>query len=151
MPRCGLAFGFVLICSGCVAAPAPVVTQLTMTTPPNSPACRDYTLQATVQGTPQTIVGHACQQPDGSWRVVEGVQGQAGQVVTTNAPPPYAYDPYYDPWLWAPPLGLSVGAFVFVDRHRHFHSLHASPRFVGGGFGHGMGHGLRHFGPAMHG
>ncbi len=31
--------------------------------------CRDYTVDATVGGAPQKVVGTACRQPDGSWRV----------------------------------------------------------------------------------
>ena len=30
-----------------------------------------------------------------------------------------AYQPYYDPWLWGPPLGLGAGGFVFLNRHHH--------------------------------
>ncbi len=137
---------FALLCSGCTAVvpppPQPVVSQLTMTTPPNNPACRDYTMQATIQGKPQTIVGHACQQPDGSWRIVEGPQGQPGQVVTVYPPPAYAYaypyPAYYDPWFWGPPVGFSVGALFFVDGHHHFHHFHGFHRFPFHGFHGGM-------------
>ena len=150
MPPPVLIAAFTLVCSGCLAAPErePIVSQATMTTTPGNPACRDYTLQAIVEGKPQTIVGHACQQPDGTWRIVEGPPGQP---VTVYVPPPYPYYPYYyDPWLWGPPIGFSVGAFAFVDRHQHVHDFrrfHRSHDFAAGGFHHqGMGHGLWTFG-----
>ncbi len=31
--------------------------------------CREYTLDATIAGKPETVYGTACRQPDGSWRV----------------------------------------------------------------------------------
>ena len=42
--------------------------------PPPLPAyaanCRDVPATATIDGRPQTLYGRACQQPDGSWRLV---------------------------------------------------------------------------------
>ncbi|MCW3477844.1 flagellar basal body L-ring protein FlgH [Limobrevibacterium gyesilva] len=150
MRRFVLAAGLALICAGCVAPPPePLISQATITTPPDNPACRDYTLQAIVHGEPQTIVGHACQQPDGTWRIVEAPQGQPAQSMMIYAPPPYAYYPYYDPWLWEPPIGLSVGAFVFVDRHHHFHDFrrfHERHGFASSGFHHGMENRFRNAG-----
>jgi hypothetical protein len=32
--------------------------------------CRDYSSTETIDGRPQTVTGSACQQPDGSWRIV---------------------------------------------------------------------------------
>ena len=40
-------------------------TQTTMTA---AGPCRDYTIDATIQGRPETVYGTACRQPDGSWR-----------------------------------------------------------------------------------
>lgn len=31
--------------------------------------CREYTVDATVGGNPETVYGTACRQPDGSWKV----------------------------------------------------------------------------------
>ncbi|MDT5318556.1 MAG: hypothetical protein QOD88_1078 [Mycobacterium sp.] len=117
---------FLLACTGCAAVPPPepVVTQATMTASPSDPACRDYTAQAIIGGSPQTLVGHACRQADGSWRVTGGFPGQAQQIVGVYPDAPYLVSPY-DPWFWGPPIGLSIGAFVFVDhgRGRHFHDF----------------------------
>lgn len=128
----GLALSF----SGCVASPPPpVISQVVTATPPDNLLCRDYTAQATIQDKPQTIVGHACQQPDGTWRIVESLQGQAGQYDTVYVPPPDVYYSGYDPWLWEPPIEVSVGAFVFVDHDHHFRDVHhrlASMRFHDG-------------------
>jgi hypothetical protein len=137
--------GLAIMCSGCVAvAPdAPVVTQTTVSVSPSDPACRDYTAQALVDGRPQVLVGHACQQADGSWRIIEGTPDQPQQFVGVY---PEAYAD--DSWFWGPPIGLSVGGFVFVDRTHHFHDFtRFHHRFVGGfrrdGFGHaGFPHGF---------
>jgi hypothetical protein len=37
---------------------------------PSTANCRDYTTTETIDGRPQTVTGSACQQPDGSWRIV---------------------------------------------------------------------------------
>jgi len=34
-------------------------------------ACHEYTGHAVIEGQRQTIYGHACRQPDGTWRIVE--------------------------------------------------------------------------------
>ena len=114
--------GIFLGCTACaVAGPPPVVTQATMTVSPGNPACRDYTVQANIDGKPQTVVGQACQQADGTWRVTEGLAGQPQQLVEAYPVPYPAYG--YDPWLWGPPIGFSIGAFVFVE-HGHGHRFH---------------------------
>lgn len=135
---------FFVVCTSCAAAPAsePIVTQATMIVSPNDPACRDYTAQAIIDGTPQTLVGHACQQADGSWRVTEGFPGQPQQVVAVYPPEPYLAYPY-DPWLWGPPVGLSIGAFVFVDHAHRIHNFGHAHAFGFHGFRRA---GLRHAG-----
>src|SRR5271165_6624359 len=40
-------------------------------------------------------------------------------IVGTEGYPAYGYDP----WLWGPPIGFSIGAFVFVE-HGHGHRFH---------------------------
>jgi hypothetical protein len=130
--------GLALVGSGCVAVPppVPVVTQATMAVSPGNPACRDYTAQAVIDGSTQTLIGHACQQADGSWRVIEGTPEQPQQFVAVYPAAFYPVYPY-DPWFWGPPIGLSVGAFVFVDRGHHFHDFgRFHHRFALGGFHH---------------
>lgn len=36
----------------------------------NQRPCRDFTMNAKVDGQPKTVTGTACRQPDGSWKVV---------------------------------------------------------------------------------
>jgi surface antigen len=151
--------GLILIGPGCVQAPLPppepVISQVRERVAADDPTCRDYTAQATVDGRQQEIVGRACQQSDGSWRIAEGPPGQPTQYQTIYGPPlsyaygssyPYPYYPYYDSRLWGPPIGLSFGSsFVFVDRFHHFHHFRhefAHDGFRQHGFGHfGFGHG----------
>lgn len=49
-----------------VAAPAPVVSAA----PATQPYCREYQTQTVVGGQVQPSYGTACQQPDGSWKIV---------------------------------------------------------------------------------
>ena len=50
-------------------APPPVAAYAP---PPAAPQgeCREYTSTTTIAGQPQTMVGTACRQPDGTWRIV---------------------------------------------------------------------------------
>lgn len=169
MPRIVLLASLALACSGCAPAPAPVaivpaavVSGATVTVSPGNPACRDYTAQVIIDGEAKKVVGHACQLPDGSWRVAEGTPEQPSRIVFIYPGPAYP-DYVYAPWFWGPPIGLSFGALVFVDhRHQlrhvdrfhhfdHFHRFDGAHRFDEthnfgdfhrlGGFG-----GFRHFG-----
>ena len=138
-----------LACGACVAAaPGPAITEATSTVPPNEPTCRDYTAIATIDGNAQQIVGRAGRQPDGSWRIVEGPPERPDQYATVYAPPPYAYYPYYDPWLWGPPIGLSIGTFFLIDGHHHLHDGRWFTRSFGShgfaGFAHGSMGRMRH-------
>jgi hypothetical protein len=111
---------FILICSGCVAAPEPqpMVSAVNSDVAPDDPNCREYRAQATVDGQAQEIVGRACRQSDGSWKVSEGPTGAPPEMIALYVPPPYAYDP----WLWEFPIGFSLGSsVVFVDRQHHLH------------------------------
>jgi len=111
---------YILVCSGCVAAPEPqaMVTSVTSEIASDDPNCRDYRAQAAGDGQPQEVVGRACRQPDGTWRVSEGPPSAPPQMIAIYVPPPYAYDP----WLWEFPIGFSLGTgVVFVDRQHHLH------------------------------
>jgi hypothetical protein len=92
--------GLILIGPGCVQAPLPppepVISQVRERVAADDPTCRDYTAQATVDGRQQEIVGRACQQSDGSWRIAEGPPGQPTQYQTIYGPPlSYAYGSSY--------------------------------------------------------
>jgi hypothetical protein len=116
------AISLALVSFGCVVPPPPqpVFLQVAGDVAPDDAKCRDYHAQATVDGQPVEIVGHACQQDDGSWRVTEGPAGAPPQVMIMYPPPPLAYDP----WLWDFPIGFSLGtAVVFVDRKHHLHHM----------------------------
>jgi hypothetical protein len=154
-----LVIGVTLTCAGCVTQPPPpMFSRVASQVAPDNPNCREYSARATVDGKPREIVGRACRQDDGTWRIAEGSPGQPASLVTVYAPPPYgAWYPSYDPWLWGWPIGLSLGpSVVFVDRDHRFHhfrfadghhafgSTHFHGGFGGfrGGFGHGGG--MRH-------
>lgn len=48
-------------------APPPFV----YTPPPPPQTCHEYRTTATIGGTPRPVVGTACLQPDGTWRVTQ--------------------------------------------------------------------------------
>jgi hypothetical protein len=134
-----------ILCSACVAAPPPApppplasaVTDFQTKVAADDPNCREYTGQATISGAPQQVVGRACRQADGSWRVAEGTPENPSQYVAVYpAPvyyPGYYYADYwpYDPWFWDASFGFG-GGFVFFDHHFHHRGFH------GGHFGHAM-------------
>jgi len=159
------AAGTILACAGCVQAPQQplIFSQVDSHVAADNPNCRDYSAQATMAGKPQQIVGRACLQSDGTWKIAEGPAGQPSEFVTVYAPPPAADYSYFDPWFWGLPVGLSLGtSAVFVDRDHRFHhfrfaNTHNGFRFGGfhsgfggshGGFGgfHGGGFGGMHHG-----
>jgi hypothetical protein len=53
-----------------VYAPAPAPVYAPAPADSNG-QCRDYTTTQNIGGTPQQVVGTACLQPDGSWRIVK--------------------------------------------------------------------------------
>ena len=128
------ATALVLACSGCVEAPPPpvVITPVSSTIAGDDPNCREYTAVATIAGEQQQIVGRACRQADGSWRIVEGTPEQPGQVILIYPPPTdaYPYPPDY-PWFWGPPFAVGT-SFVFFAGHHHGGHHHG---------GHHRGHG----------
>jgi surface antigen len=147
--------GVALGCTGCVAVPLsePVITQVAMTAPRDNPNCRFYTAQALIDGKSEQIVGRACRQADGTWQITEGPPGEPDNMAAVYAPPTYANYGDYDPWLWEPPIGLSLGAVVFIDRVHHLHDgrhfAHVSIMHMHGmaghrGFAHGSAGGMRH-------
>jgi hypothetical protein len=130
MRRIILVAGIALGCAGC-ALPQPVqpeISQVTTSVAPDDPNCIVYSAQAVGQ-TERTILGRACRQADGSWKLTEGLQGQPAQTLV-YWPPPDAYAGLYDPWLWGPPIGFSIGAAVFVDRDHHLHHFRNFAEFA---------------------
>jgi hypothetical protein len=95
-------------------APGPTSTALGTVTPvqPATENCREFTAPIKVGSEEKQAYGRACEQPDGSW-----------QIVQPSPPPPTViehnvYRYYYDPW-WGAWWGF--GAFGFVGRHHHHH------------------------------
>lgn len=145
-----------ILCSGCVETPPPPpplppvaasdVTNFQTKVSETDPKCHDYTGQATIDGKQEQVIGHACLQPDGSWKVAEGTAEQPNQYVAVYpAPIYYADGQYYPgyaydwPWLWDASFGFGT-SFVFFDHHFHHHGFHHGG-FHHEGFGHGgVGH-----------
>lgn len=128
-----------LSCSGCVEPPPPpvVIAPVSAKVAADDPNCREYTAVATIAGEQQQIVGRACRQADGSWKIVEGTPEQPGQVILVYPPPSpdYAYPPSY-PWFWGPPFAVGASFVFFTGHGRHFAGHH---HFRGHGHGHGGG------------
>jgi hypothetical protein len=143
-------------CSGCVSAPPqPVISSgVDTTVSADDPNCREYTRGAVIDGQEQQLVGRACLQSDGTWKIVEGTSEHSAQIVTVYTPPPYAAYPYpyYDPWPWSSPFGLGIGAsFVFFNGHHHGFHHHGFHRDHGGGHHHGrMATGMHRFDGSHH-
>ncbi|KVD81744.1 hypothetical protein WS62_24520 [Burkholderia sp. ABCPW 14] len=139
--RCGAA----LICAG-LSASACAQTYDGSTAPIDTSDCLAVTGQADIDGAMQQVVGRACLQSDGTWRLV---QNEDGSVLWY----PVAAYPYPDPWYWGTPFFVGADTtFFFVDRFHHFHHFHRFHHFhpmtpshigppMGGGFHHGTSHG----------
>ncbi len=69
------------------------------TAPIDTSDCRAITGQADIDGTMQQVVGRACLQSDGTWRLVQNPDGSVPWY-------PLAAYPYPDPWYWG---GAGVG------------------------------------------
>jgi hypothetical protein len=145
-----------LLCSACVAAPppppvmpvapvalSPAVSGFQTKVSETDPNCNDYTGQAMIDGKEEQVVGHACKQADGSWKVAEGTASQPNQFTAVYPAPVYPDGYYYpdyfygDPWLWDASFGFGT-SFVFFGNHFHHHGFHRGGFHHGGSF-HGGG------------
>jgi hypothetical protein len=90
--------------------------------------CREYQGTADIGGGPQTVYGTACQQPDGTWRLVDAAPAAAPPSVVQGAETvryapypvyyPYGYPaPYYGPYYYGP--RVSIGAAFAFGHGRH--------------------------------
>jgi surface antigen len=132
-----LGFGSALL-AGFLCA-APVAAQTDLTTSPPVGTCRPVTGQAEIDGVLQPIAGLACLQPDGTWQIVQNVDGSW---VVPSDDYAYYYAPWYwsGPWYWGPIVVGGSATFVFVDRFHHFHrfdhlqlTFHRTTTIVRGG------------------
>jgi surface antigen len=112
--------------------------------------CREFTSTVTIDGRDQQLVGQVCQQPDGSWRIVQeggpAAEDLPAQRYAYPYPYPYPYPYYWTDW-WGPPF---FGSVFFVDRFGRSHRFHHDGfhRFDHGEFRHG---GFHHSGAGFHG
>jgi hypothetical protein len=110
----GIVCGVLAFCSAPVAA-----QQLTDTS-----NCRNVTGTVDIDGTPQQVNGLACQQPDGTWQIQQGQQGDGDTLFYPATAWPDNVDYYYGPWYgWWPPVFIGA-SFVFVDRFHHVYPMH---------------------------
>jgi hypothetical protein len=135
---------------------APPVSNFQTQVNGTDPNCHDYTGQAMIEGKEQQVVGHACKQSDGSWKIAEGTATQPNEYTAVYPAPVYyysgGYNPYYYdydygwPFLWDTSFGFG-SSFVFFDHHFHgfrrggFHRGGFRGGFHGGGFHGGGFHG----------
>jgi hypothetical protein len=103
--------------------------------------CRNFTMPVLVDGQQRQAVGLLCQQPDGSWRVIQNTPGLPLQVYTLPAqliyiaPNPYQYY-WTNSWGFGPPF-FAGGCCIFGRGFHHFHR-----GFFHGGFHQGFRHGF---------
>jgi len=104
--------------SGCVAYPAYPTYQVAQTAPVASNAppsnCREEQHTVVIDGKQQQAFGTACQQADGTWRLVDQTPQPPSQtVVVQQATPyyPYPYPAYYGyyPYYAGPSIGIGFG------------------------------------------
>jgi hypothetical protein len=114
----------------------------------SSANCRNFTMPVMVDGQQRQAVGQMCQQPDGSWRVVQNTPGLPLQVYTLPAQmiyvTPNSYQYYWaNSWAFGPPF-FAGGLVFFSNGFHHFPHKHFFHSGFHGGFHHGFhggGHG----------
>ena len=75
-----------LLAASTACQPQPDSTHLATAPGQLQPECRDFRAPLTAGGKPEQATGQACQQPDGSWRVVQNTPGLPAQDYVV--PPP---------------------------------------------------------------
>jgi hypothetical protein len=127
--------GLALATGACVYTPPPppALPPASAVSVPSSSAsssnCREFSDTITVGGQPQQAHGVACQQADGTWRIVDQAPPSTqGGVATTQTVPgyypaypypyPYSYPSY--PYYYGPPVAVGLG-FGFGFGRRCFH------------------------------
>src|SRR5271156_6068408 len=101
----------------CAACQSPQVAAV----PPAEPVCHDFATPITSGGRPEQARGQACEQPDGSWQVVQNTPGLPAQTyaleppgqqtagTNTPAPPPPSRAPSNHTACSGYPAPVSVG------------------------------------------
>jgi hypothetical protein len=80
------------LCAGCVQPPPPppppeMVSDLAASIAPGNPNCREYTTHGTVNGQQQPVVGRACRQPDGTWRLEDEEEDVFPEIIDLKSSP----------------------------------------------------------------
>jgi surface antigen len=73
----------ILACAAC--QPPPEGAQVAAV-PPAEPVCHDFATPVTAGGRPEQARGQACEQPDGSWQVVQNTPGLPAQTYVLEPP-----------------------------------------------------------------
>jgi len=76
--------GLMLACAACQSPPGG--TQVAALPEQAEPVCHDFTTAVTAGGGPQPARGPACEQPDGSWQVVQNTPGLPTQGYVLEPP-----------------------------------------------------------------
>lgn len=106
-----------------------------------TPYCREYTRHVTIGGVSQEAYGTACQQPDGSWQIMNQANGAPGPGAVVNPaytpvpPPPVGSDVTYiihdDVPIYVDPGYIHYGPW-----HGYYHPYPYAPYYYGhGGYG----------------
>src|ERR1700758_5677256 len=69
----------ILVCAACQSPEVAAV-------PPAEQVCHDFATRVTAGGRPEQARGQACEQPDGSWQVVQNTPGLPAQAYTLEQP-----------------------------------------------------------------
>src|SRR5712672_4046080 len=69
----------ILACAACQSPEVAVV-------PPAEPVCHDFATPVTAGGRPEQARGRACEQPDGSWQMVQNTPGLPAQTYVLEPP-----------------------------------------------------------------
>ena len=69
----------------CTACQPPEGTQVAAV-PPAEPICHDFAAPVTAGGRPEQARGQACEQPDGSWQLVQNTPGLPAQTYVLEPP-----------------------------------------------------------------
>src|SRR5277367_4842281 len=69
----------ILACGACQSPEVAVV-------PPAEPVCHDFATPVTTGGRPEQGRGQACEQPDGSWQMVQNTPGLPAQTYVLEPP-----------------------------------------------------------------
>jgi surface antigen len=81
------AIAAVLVCAACHSRPdATELAAMPAEPQLSEPACHDFTAPVTAGGRPEQARGQACEQPDGSWQVVQNTPGLPAQAYTLEQP-----------------------------------------------------------------